>query len=400
MRILIWSANPNSQTGYGTAVRNLSSILSKKHTVAIHSFAGAGDHDEVTSSGVPIFFNPQMGTPVVNWLRHYAKKFKPDLILSWFDLWLIPWLGDEISSDLGSKFVGYVPIDSIPLSPYYKAVLPAIRKVIPMCWWGKGVAEEAGVKCDEPIYHGVDTGIYYPRDKALSRQKLGIRDDAFVFLFIGTNFDVRKNIPNTMLAFKMFLDRVPQARNDTCMVLHTDPYGVDAGYNLVELWNTLGGDPANMIFTRVENYRTGTPEENIATRYAAADITVLCSLAEGFGFTPLEAAACGTPSIVTNYGVLSEVWKGRSLLVDTVDYFATQRQLNFYVIPSTRKLSEAMEEAWRYRKQTKKLGERALRFARTLDWKIIGNQWLDRIDAIGDELQDHPTAMGHFTWGE
>ena len=41
--------------------------------------------------------------------------------------------------------------------------------------------------------------------------------------------------------------------------------------------------------------------------YAGAALFVFPSLYEGFGFTPLEAMACGTPVIASNAGSLPEV---------------------------------------------------------------------------------------------
>lgn len=397
MRILFWSANPKSQTGYGTAVRNLSNILRKEHEIAIHAFAGSGDHGE-DLDGIPIFFNPQIGSPVVEWLAYWDKKFKSDIILSWFDLWLIPWLGDSLAG-LANKFVGYVPIDSMPLSPYYKAVLPSLYKTIPMCYWGKQVIESAGIPCEEPIYHGVDTNTFYPMDKAACRKKLGIPEDAFVYLFIGTNFDLRKNIPNIMLAFKMFLDRVPRAKRDAYLILHTDPVGVDAGFNLVELWtSTLEEQSTNVIFTKVENYRTGTTDEAIVVRYNASDVAILCSLAEGFGFTPLEAAACGIPSILTDHGVLSEVWKSKAFFVDVADYFPTQRQLNWYAIPSTMSISAQIEYTYFHQKEVKKMSEKARKFALTLSWDNIGKIWLERMREVETAKKGSDTLKYFDLW--
>ena len=56
--------------------------------------------------------------------------------------------------------------------------------------------------------------------------------------------------------------------------------------------------------------------------YRAADVAVLPTLAvEGFGLVVLEAAACGTPSIVTDVGGLSEAAAplDRSLVVPAAD---------------------------------------------------------------------------------
>jgi alpha-1,3-rhamnosyl/mannosyltransferase len=55
--------------------------------------------------------------------------------------------------------------------------------------------------------------------------------------------------------------------------------------------------------------------------YGGADFLAYPSLAEGFGLPPLEAAACGTPSLVSDNGALVETAAGFSLAVDP---FSTQ----------------------------------------------------------------------------
>lgn len=386
MRILVWSASPNSQTGYGTAVRNLLPHLQKEHDVAVFAYAGLGDHNE-EFNGAPVFFNPQMGVPGPEWLAYYDKKFKSDIILSWFDLWIISYVGNILPEKLASKLVGYGIVDSVPLSPFNKAILQVIYKVIPTCYWGKQVIETAGIKCEEPIYHGVDNSVFRPIDKTECRKKLGIPENAWIYLFCGTNYDLRKNIPNTLLAFKLFLDRCPEARKDAYLVLYTDPLGVDAGYDLLEMWtSTLGEQPAtNIIFTKVEDYRTTTSNEQMATRFNAADIHILCSLAEGFGFTPLEAASCEVPSILTGWGPMKEIWQDKAFLVDPVDYFPTQKQLNWYCFPSTNGISEQIEYTYFHRKEVKKMGTKARKYALTLSWDRIGEQWLRLLDGIEQE---------------
>lgn len=49
------------------------------------------------------------------------------------------------------------------------------------------------------------------------------------------------------------------------------------------------------------------PESDLPAIYAAAALLVHPALDEGFGFTPLEAMACGTPAVVASAGALPEV---------------------------------------------------------------------------------------------
>jgi len=58
------------------------------------------------------------------------------------------------------------------------------------------------------------------------------------------------------------------------------------------------------------------PDTDLAIVYALADVFVFPSFYEGFGYPPLEAMACGTPTVVADTSSLPEVAGDAALYVD------------------------------------------------------------------------------------
>lgn len=64
--------------------------------------------------------------------------------------------------------------------------------------------------------------------------------------------------------------------------------------------------PEDLVFARelgvIDRVREfgGVPDEELARLYAAADVLLFPSRWEGFGWPPLEALACGTPSVIAS----------------------------------------------------------------------------------------------------
>ena len=63
------------------------------------------------------------------------------------------------------------------------------------------------------------------------------------------------------------------------------------------------------------NFFSNLSQEDLRTTYCEAEIAVIPSLYEGFGFAAIEAMACGVPLISTSGGALPEVIKDTGIII-------------------------------------------------------------------------------------
>ncbi|MBM3382520.1 MAG: glycosyltransferase family 4 protein [Betaproteobacteria bacterium] len=76
------------------------------------------------------------------------------------------------------------------------------------------------------------------------------------------------------------------------------------------------------------------PNDVLPVIYAGAELFVYPSIYEGFGFPPLEAAACGVPVVVSNCSSLPEVMRDCALYIDPSNTDEIARTLERAVVRS------------------------------------------------------------------
>jgi len=77
-------------------------------------------------------------------------------------------------------------------------------------------------------------------------------------------------------------------------------------------------------------------DEQLLALYRGATALLLPSTAEGFGYPPLEAMACGTPAIVADIPVLRETTGGAAMLCDPHDVEGWQQAMASMLQPEVR----------------------------------------------------------------
>ena len=180
---------------------------------------------------------------------------------------------------------------------------PSLHIVTPSHW--SAVAfREAGFD-DSRIHvvpHGVNLDIFKPQSAEMRKQariNCGLAPEEFVILSLGS-MTGNKGIDVLLLAFA----RLRQKYKHVVLMLK-DQKGLYQHTAEAVLKGAIENHPQvftedvlRAIILSSENYDL----KSIAGIYTAADCYVSPYRGEGFGLTPLEAAACGTPIVVTKGG--------------------------------------------------------------------------------------------------
>jgi glycosyltransferase involved in cell wall biosynthesis len=152
------------------------------------------------------------------------------------------------------------------------------------------------------IHLGIDAGFRTVHDmEFLSSVRERYRLPGHFILTVGT-LEPRKNLPFLVEAYARLC---ATAENRLGLVI-----AGRTGWNSHPLQKCLQEAGGQIVLTGF------VPQDDLVALYNLADLFVLPSSYEGFGFPPLEAMACGCPVIVSDRGSLPEVVGDAALLID------------------------------------------------------------------------------------
>jgi glycosyltransferase involved in cell wall biosynthesis len=178
------------------------------------------------------------------------------------------------------------------------------------------------------IPNAVDHNNYCVRRDREVIKKLGILDTQKIILYVGSE-QPRKNIPFLLKAISELKKKLPEI----ILLKIGTPQVPGAREKLIKLIETLGIEKEVVFVGYVS-------ENELPKYYNAADLFVFPSLYEGFGLPPLEAMACGTPVITSNFTSLPEVVGDSAITIDPYDVNAFAEAM--YNLLTDEKLREKM----------------------------------------------------------
>lgn len=308
---ILWvSDSPLGKSGYAVQSALFTPRLAAQgHDVAI--FANNHTGDPLSWNGIRVLprFNDRMGNDL---LLQHSRHHAPDgmtFILQ--DIWVYE---PALMAQIG-KVAAWTPVDHEPLQTVTDDCLQqagaAQGRVVPVAMTHFARESFAKAGYDAPyVPHAYDPQKFQPRDRAKAREVLNVPEGAFVVGIVGDNQGIappRKAWPQMLEAFARFR----KAKRDAVLYLHTDMLGVRGGLDLFRLIAQLEIPVGAVHVVDPYDYRVNTySQEFMSHIYSAFDVLLHTSYGEGFGVVQIEAGACGTPQIVTDFSAMSEVGYG------------------------------------------------------------------------------------------
>ncbi len=188
------------------------------------------------------------------------------------------------------------------------------------------------------VYPGVSgefKPIYSPRKIATALSKYKLEFPADYLLYVGA-IEPRKNLEKTV---RLFSELIKEAKykNYRFLIVGRAGWKNESLYKQVK---DLGLEKQVLFVGYVQ-------EEDLAYFYNAAKVLIYLSEYEGFGLPPVEAARCGTPSLLNKNSSLKELFKGYEYALKGSELFTLKKML-------TKKLSPVLKHDFSWEKTAKK----------------------------------------------
>lgn len=383
---LLWHSNaPYTPTGYGNQTGLFAPHLADHYELAISAFYGL-EGSPIHWEEIPVF--PGLGNEYGNAMlpEHARRWFGGDrrggLVVSLMDVWV---MDAKMASSL--NMACWCPVDHEPAPP---AVVEFFRDSgavpIAMAKFGQEMLNAAGL---DALYvpHGVDTSVYCPQDKEAARREFGFPEDAFVVGMVAANKGrpSRKGFQQALQAFRM----VREQHENALLYLHTwmNPAWAQ-GEDLAGIISALGLPEDSVV--AADQYRMACfpyPPKAMARLYSAMDVLLNPALGEGFGIPVLEAQACGTPAIVTNFSAMTEVCNA-GWHVACRPYWTGQN--SWQAIPDVEDIAKALKHCHGLSDPAREaLSQQAREHALTYDvQRVLYEHMLPALEEASDRFED------------
>ena len=341
LRILYSSNAIWANSGYGIQGRSLLPRLADLETVggreniaqfAWYGLQGGIHHWEgfkIYPAGVDAYGN--------DIIQAHTKNFGANVVISLIDAWVMDKVGTKIKPAL---WLPWLPIDHDPVPQ--KVIDSIADAYLPLTYakWGHEMLNKVGIQ-NYYIPHGIEPSIYKVLEQeqveAFKHQYLKFDGHLTIMVAANKGYPDRKNFQGQLSAWAKFAKNKPDAK----LYLHTEPTPMYQGLNLPKLCGELGISDKVMFPDRYE-YFIGLPAEYLAFIYNSANVLMAAAMSEGFGIPIIEAQACGTPVIVTNFSAMPELVRYGEI-IDVATKVWTPLEA-FQAVPDQNQIQDALED--------------------------------------------------------
>ena len=380
MNILLHSNVPWTGTGYGQQTALLAHRLrAAGHNVAISATWGLQGGQIIWNDFTVYPSDEKWGKRLLRACAadHAGGDPRDCLVIPIMDVWVLN--GGRLD-DL--TIAPWCPVDHDPIPPrVLEFLLNDNVTPIAMSRFGETRMQQAGL---EPLYvpHAIDTTVFAPApDRDALREEMGIPAGAFVVGMVAANIGThppRKAFPQVFQAFAAF----QRAHPDALLYLHTEMHGANNGINLMALADICQVPRDAVRFQDQLNLELGIHPATVAEFYNAMDVLANPSYGEGFGIPIVEAQACGTPVIVTEWTAMPELC-GAGWRVGGEPWYDAGHGA-FYRCPSVAGIYEALTDAHR---DAAGMREKARAFAAGYDADLVfETHWQPALDQLAGKV--------------
>ena len=273
--------------------------------------------DTNTNTGLDdasVILYPTNGYGDANLIRQLINMEKPDAIFLITDPRYFIWLF-QIENEVRKKMpIIYLNIwDDYPAPMYNRGYYESCDALLAISKQTKNINElvlgdKAKNKIIEYVPHGLNEETFKPLDKSdkelveFKKKLFGGKEFDFVMFFNSRNIR-RKQIPDTLFAYKIFIDSLSDEQARKCaFVLHTQVVD-DNGTDLEAVREMLFGSDSkyNILFS---NQILDPKGMNML--YNCSDVQILLTNNEGWGLSLTEAILAGNPIIANVTGGMQD----------------------------------------------------------------------------------------------
>lgn len=390
VKFLIHSNGPTIATGYGVQTRHLATLLAAAgHDVAVSCTYGhqgpVGSWTSPLGDKVRLYPAGYVTNSVDVVCAHADHWFDGDKRGGWIITLLDVWVLQHHPKLHEYQVVSWTPVDHLPTPPDVLGYFANSGAVpLAMSRFAEQMLTQGGL---DPAYIPltVDTEVYKPTfevtigdDTVTARQLFNVPHDAFVIGMVAHNKGWSKDRKGFNEALRAF-GRFWQNHQHAVMLMHSDPRGLAEGIDLRELAVHAAVPEHALIFTDEYALRVGLPPEMMAAFYTAVDVLLAPSHGEGFCVPLIEAQACGTPVIVSDFSAQPELVGAGWTVHGQLEWDPPQH--SSYIVPFIGDIIDKLEQA--YAADLDAMQAQAVEFAAQYDTRhVFDTMWLPFIETL------------------